>query len=151
MYRFTKWYKMSASLTLNVDIRMIEHSKVRLSRCSPDAQPRPSMLSWINTKEAGTGLLATQVANKRVSFELRLRGLVPATKDKNSPQACTVRIVIRTTQMHGAQRQNCRQLQWFNPLTQNWEGSVGLTEGSFGSNQQSTEETRGNRDSTLLP
>ena len=48
--------------------RFIEHCEMRLSRFSTDAQPGPAMQSRINTKEAGTGLLATQVANKRVSL-----------------------------------------------------------------------------------
>ena len=72
---------MSASLTLNVDLNsqrvpsvrvysdsMIEHTEMRQSRFSPDAQPRPAMPSRISTKDAGTGLLATQLANKHVSL-----------------------------------------------------------------------------------
>ena len=50
--------------------KMIELSERRLSRFSPDAQPRPMMLSRINTKGAWAGLLAKQIANKRASLSV---------------------------------------------------------------------------------
>ena len=80
IFRLTKGIKqvdkISASMTLNVDLnsatsasvrvhadRMIEHSDMRLSRFLPDAQPRPTILSRVNSKvgKVGTDPLATQI------------------------------------------------------------------------------------------
>ena len=69
--------KKSASMTLSVDLSganerqctsVRRQDEMILSRFPPDAQPRQTIQSQINTKEAGTGLLAT----KAREFELRM-------------------------------------------------------------------------------
>ena len=75
--------KKSASLTLSVDLNsanecqcMCVRRQEEMRLFPPDAQPRPTIQSQINTKEAGTGLLAT----KARGLELRLKGPWPATE-----------------------------------------------------------------------
>ena len=69
--------KKSASLTLSVDLNsanecqcMCVRRQEEMRLFPPDEQPRPTIQSQINTKEAGTGLLAT----KARGLELRLLG-----------------------------------------------------------------------------
>ena len=120
-------------MTLNVDLnsatsasvrvfadRMIEHNEMRLSRIfTRRATTSNDSIAGQQQREAGTGLLATQGANKTRKLELRqiqgplgrrqkiriratqtstvctVRIVIHATE---TSKACTVRIVVRATQ-----------------------------------------------------
>ena len=67
--------------------------------------------------------IADQHKGSKQTREFELKGPMPATRNRDSYRttlkACTVRILFYATQVHGVQRQNGTQLQWFTPLTQN--------------------------------
>ena len=65
------------SVRVNSD-KMIGHSKMSLSRFSPDAQPKPAMRSRINTKK-GRSACNTSCQPTR-KLEPRHKGPVPATR-----------------------------------------------------------------------
>ena len=102
-YRLTKVIlrvdEISASMTFNVDLNsatsasvrvyadsMIEHSEMRLSRFPPDAQPRPTILSQVNSKEKNRNWPACITSCRQLrKLEPRdSRALWPTTEEQDS-------------------------------------------------------------------
>ena len=108
------------------------------------------MLSRINKGSRDKLACNTSCQHTR-ELELRLKGRVPVTESQDFSQTCTVRIVIRTTQVHGVQRQELHATAAVHS-TDTKLGRIRQTHNvPLGSDQQSTEVRRGNRDSTYVP
>ena len=134
LYKFTKGCKMSASMTLNVDLNstnecpvyectqtgMVEKSEMVLSSFSPDAQSRPAMLSRIR-KQRKQGQACAQhklptnaealtqgpcARNRGLGFVLHnFSGVQCSDRD-----SCNAETRCAATKLHTP--------QWFIPLTQ---------------------------------